>query len=247
MMHAVLYRSQQAIGAVLASLVAQGFSNDTVTNNKILSPINWKLWFATVFGVDVGAARIQVPFLNNIGSVHLRPFGILAAAGNNPNTADFSRNPIQLRQTENIDVQTTNTNAAPQIHTAILQLSDGNIAIPDGRVVNVFASHSVALTANVWNRISPIYQDNLGNNTYVIVGMEVFSATGLLARLDIPNNPWRPGVPVINSIANRAFWKQYDMPFGELGRFSNQALPALEIFPTAADASVSIWLKCVVI
>jgi hypothetical protein len=245
MQHTVLYRSSQAIGATNASLTAIGFSQDVVTNNKILLQNDMRLMFATVFGVGVGFSRIQTPYLINMGSLHIRPFGILGTAGNNPNTGDFSQNPTLLRATENIDLQTTNTDAGAQIHTGILQLWDGASGVPNGQRLKLLATSIGPATAGAWTRINLTYQDNLPNIMYSIIGMEVFSATGLVARLDIPGQAYKPGVPVVNAIQNRAYWKQYIMPFGELGRFRNQALPALEIFCTGADAVFDVWLDVV--
>lgn len=246
-MHAVLYRSQQAIGATNASLTAIGFSQDVVTNNKILLQHDMALYYATLFGVGVTAGRIQTPLLIQTGSNQIRPFGILGTAGNNPNTAQYDSNPVKLRATENIDVQTTNGDAAAQIHTAILMLGDGNNSIPRGQRLKIRATSVGPAVAGAWTRINLTYDDNLPNRVFAIIAMEVFSATGLIARLDIPGQAFKPGVPVVNALANRSYWEMYDLQMGELGRFSNQALPALEIFCTAADAVFNVWLDIVVV
>lgn len=244
-MYAVLYRSQQAIGASNASLSLVPFTQDTPQNNKLFLQQDMKLVFATVFGVGVGFARIQTPYIINMGSLHLRPFGILATAGNNPNTADLSNMPTQFRARETIDVQTTNVDAGAQTHNALLQLWDGRSGQPQGTRLKILGTSVGPATAGVWSRITLTFQDNLPNLNYAIIGMEVFSATGILARLDIPGEAMRPGVPVVNAIQNRGFWKQYYLPFGVLGTFRNSSLPNLEIFCTAADAVFDVWLDVI--
>jgi len=247
MQHTVLYRSQQAIGATNASLTAIGFSQDVVTNNKILLQSNMRLALATLFGVGMSNPRIQTPYLLQTASLQLNPFGTAATSGNNPNTVDLLDNPTLLRATENIDVQTTNTDAAAQTHTAVLQLWDGASGSPSGQRLRILATSVGPAVAATWTRINLIYADNLPNKTFAIMGFTVLCATGLVARLDIPGQAYKPGTVPINAIANRAFWKQYVWNWGELGRFTNQALPALEVFCTAADASFTVWLDVVAI
>lgn len=244
-MSAVLYRSSQAIGATFASLTAIGFSQDTITNNKILLPKPMELRLATLMGTGLASARIQTPLLIQTASNQLRPFTVGTTFGTNPNTADFLMNGVKLRQGENIDVQTTNTDAGAQVHTAVLQLGDYNYSVPAGQRIKIRATGATALTAGAWTRVPLTYDDNLPAGEFAIVGMEVFSATGIIGRLDTPGVALRPGVPCVTSLANRAFWAQYEPMFGELGRFTNTSLPALEIFATAADTSQQVWLDIV--
>jgi len=246
-MHAVLYRSSQAIGATFASLAAIGFSQDVVTNNKILPTQDLELVAATLFGTGLSQARIQTPLIIQTGSNHLRPFATGTTPGNNPNTADFFDNPVSLRASENIDVQTSNSDAGAQTHNALLQLGDRKYSMPAGPTYNIHATGATTLTAGAWTRVPLTFDDNLPNRLFSIIGMEALSATGILSRLDIPGQALKPGVPTVAAIANRMFWRQYDLSLGELGRFSNQALPALEQFATAADTTQQLWLKIKVI
>ena len=122
-MHAVLYRSSQAIGATFASLTAVPFSQDVISNNKILPLSNMELLLATGMGTGLAAARIQTPLLIQAASNHLRPWVVGTTFGSNPNTANFLEAPVQLRSNEAIDVQTSNSDASAQTHTYIMQLS----------------------------------------------------------------------------------------------------------------------------
>lgn len=246
-MHAVLYRSSQAIGATFASLSAIGFSQDVVTNNKILLQDNMELRLATLMGTGLASARIQTPLLLQTASNQLRPFNVATTWVNNPNTADFLEQPVGLRGGENIDVQTTNTDAGAQVHTALLQLGDRNYSLPVGQRLKIRATGATTVTAGAWTRVPLTYDDNLPNKLFAIVGMEVQSATGIIGRLDIPGQAYKPGVPVVDSLADRMYWAQYKPVWGELGRFRNTSLPALELFATAADTSQQVWLDIVVI
>lgn len=246
-MHTVLYRSSQAIGATLASLTAIGFSQDVVTNNKILLQDQMELRMATLMGVGLANARIQTPLLLQTASAQLRPYNVGATFGTNPNTVDFTDQPVAFRGGENIDVQTTNTDAGAQVHTAVLQLGDRNYSKPVGQRLKIRAVGATAVTAGAWSRVNLVYDDNLPNKLFAITGMEVFSATGIVGRLDIPGQAYKPGVPVVTSLANRMNDMQYDPHWGELGRFRNTSLPALELFATAADPTQQVWLDIVVI
>jgi len=246
-MHACLYRSSQAIGATFASLTGIPFSFDTLTNNKILMPWDGDLMATTTFGVGVSAARIVTPLIQATALVHLSPWGLLGTSGNNPNTCDMQQFPVALRQTESIDIQTSNSDAAAQIHTCILQLGDRRYSVPAGPSYNIHASGTTTLAAAAWTRVPLTFDDNLPNKLYSIIGMQAFSTTGILSRIVTPASTLAPGFPTINALGNRMFWSQYDTTFGEFARFTNQALPVLEQFATAADTAEQVWLRIKVI
>lgn len=246
-MHAVLYRSSVSAGASFTSLTAIPFTFDTLTNNKILPNFDCDLMIATSFGVNMSALRLQTPLIQATALDHLRPFGIAATAGTNPNTADFSDFPIALRMTENIDIQASSSDAGAQTYNSILQLGDRKYTLPSGPTYNIFASGTTTLSAGAWTRVPLTFADNLPNKLFSIIGFEAISATGILSRLNIPSWPMAPGYPTVASIGNRMNDVQYLPQFGELGRFNNQALPALEQFSTAADTAQSVWLKIKVV
>lgn len=246
-MHAVLYRSSQAIGATFASLTAVPFSQDVVSNNKILPLTPMEVLLATSMGTGLAAARIQTPLLVQTASNHLRPWNVATTWGTNPNTASFLDQPVKLRASEAIDVQTSNSDAGAQTHTCLLQLGDGNYSTPIGQRLKIRATSVGPATAGAWTRILMTYDDNLPNKTYAVLGFEVFSATGIIARLDIPGVAMKPGFPVVASLANRMNDIQYNTAFGELGRFTNQSLPSVELFATAADAVIQLYMDVVVL
>lgn len=247
MIHTVLYRSSQAAGASFASLSAVPFSQDVVSNNKILPQRPCELLLATLNGANLTAARIQTPLLIQTGSNHLRPFVVGAAFGNDPNTANFVNAPVKFRATENIDVQTSNGGGAPENHTCVLQLGDGNYSMPTGQRLKIRAQSATTVTAGAWTLCPLVFDDNLPNKQFAILGFEVFSATGIVGRLDIPGQAWKPGFPAITTLTNRMNDYQYNTPFGELGRFSNQALPNLEIFCTGADTAAQVFMDVCVL
>ena len=246
-MHAVLYRSSQGIGATFASLTAVPFSQDVISNNKILPLSNMELLLATGMGTGLAAARIQTPLLIQTASNHLRPWVVGTTFGSNPNTANFLEAPVQLRSNEAIDVQTSNSDAGAQTHTYVLQLGDRNYSKPVGQRLKIRGTSVGPATAGAWTRIQMTYDDNLPNRTFAVLGFEVFSATGILARLDIPGVAMKPGFPVVTSLANRMNDVQYTTNFGELGRFNNQSLPSVELFATGADAVIQLYMDIVVV
>ncbi len=71
---------------------------------------------------------------------------------------------------------------------------------------------------------------------YSIVGMDVFGAGIILARLILPGYAHRPGVIAVQNAGQFAgsLFRYGNM--GEFGQFVNTALPQLEIFTNAAGA-----------
>lgn len=244
MQHAVLYSLGPTAGAItFNSMSIVPFGLDVVLNNKFAPPQDMDILAAVVGAATLTAARIQTPLLLQTASLHLRPFNTAVLGGNNLNVAEFFDNPVRVRQTEGIDVQVSDS--AIDTIRAIIILGDKNYSKITGPRIKARATSSTTVTAGAWTHCPLVFDENLPFRTMRIVGMEVQSATGVLGRLSIPGAPWNPGVPCIQAIGSRIDYHLYGQFAGVLGQFSNQAIPSLDIFCTAADTSAQVFLDLI--
>jgi hypothetical protein len=245
MLHTVLYRGSQAAGASFASLPIVPFSNDVVANNRWLPPDDTELLFAASAGANMSQSRIQTPLIIQTASLHLEPVNNSATFPTDCNIIDFTGNPVQFRKTEGVDVQTSNAGGAAENHVVVLFFGDKRYDRIAGPRVRVRATSSTAVTAGVWTRVPIVFDESLPNRRFGVVGMDVKSATGIVARLDIPGQALRPGTLVGTGNGFRIPYQMSEQYAGVLGYFTNQATPSLEIFCTAADTSAQVFLDLI--
>ncbi|MEM4761497.1 MAG: hypothetical protein QW230_00785 [Thermofilum sp.] len=119
---------------------------------------------------------------------------------------------------------------------------------PEGDLYLLKCTGSTTLTANQWTTVTltPEYQLPVG--TYAVIGFLPISASGIAARLIIPGQVWRPGMPVLQGDDNtaRAFDpERLDKLWTfEMGRFPHFAIPQVQFLAASADTSqiVYFWL-----
>src|SRR5438552_8863087 len=115
--------------------------------------------------------------------------------------------PIPLSMGEGLEVDYTGGGTA--VGTVGVWLSDGTHQHVSGPLIHgARATSSTTLTANAWTACSLTFDNQLPVGDYVVVGMEAFSATGVLARVAVSGSGWRMGVicgPITVSTRDRVF------------------------------------------
>lgn len=251
-LHSVVYRNTAvAISASLASMNILAGYNDNVANNQWLPNFTPQLEMAAFFGANMSAARMQTAYLNNTAALWFRPWNQVAAPATNFNIADFTTSPVKLRKSENIVVQTSNSNgAATDSQYGILHFTDGIHERPTGKSLRIRLTGTTTVTANAWTRCVLTPDEVLPNARFAIMGFDAISTTGLAARLNIPG--WTasgvvmsPGAVCLRSLADRQPYPWYESPFGKIGEFDNQTIPGLEILCTAADTAQTVFMDII--
>lgn len=187
-----------------------------------------------------------------------------------PRFWDFSRAPIPLKPTEELDIYATQNAGANETEYIAVLFSDAkptpipvtfnpagvasNPATP-GRFTSVHWTASTTLTAGKWTQVQPAFDQSLYAGYYALVGARTFSATGLFFRMFPAMGPkWRPGSICVNSYdqldpANARGFSSWDPdsigPWGAWVMFFQNVPPQVEIFATAADTAEEGWFDLV--
>lgn len=123
-------------------------------------------------------------------------------------------------------------------------------AAPAGEPILVRCVGTTTLTPYQWTSVKITPEVQLEAGTYSVVGMIAYSANALAARLIIPGQVWRPGVPALSGASEYAAMKHVNelfagLPQFEFGKFSHIALPEVQFLSAAADTSEVVYLKLI--
>lgn len=249
MMHLEIYSGSIATGTspliVVPAVATQIYP--VQSNGFLIQQLN-KIIMADQVGTGAVRAQLQSPSLrvqpfidivpSNRGTVHESP----------PRFMDWTSAPLSVRSNEVLNAFATQNSGGAAIAYVGVWFADGpQRATPNLPFLTVHATAAATLTAAAWSAVTPALDVQLDPGTYAIIGMRVFSATALYARL-IPNSggqTFRPGVSCVQA------YDGYDNPYfragslGQLMTFSTTNIPQVEMFATTADTAEEFWFDLV--
>lgn len=121
--------------------------------------------------------------------------------------------------------------------------------VPQGDVRCVRFTGATTLTANAWTACTLTLDQDLPAGEYALVGAFINGVSAIAARIIIPGQNNRPGVPCIaaaSDAAARFSNAQFLKPFSgyEMGRFTNRQIPQIEVLASAADTAQNglLWV-----
>lgn len=225
-----------------------GVSDQALTraaSNAFIAPENATIRMGVAGGVNASRSRINTPAMRKIGLPYIAPLqtGITVLAP--PNIADFGPFGPKPQATDEISVEATHTDAAPQIQWALMWL------MFDRREPSVGPKHrqrfTSAITAVVgsWVAGAITFDQNLPNGRYEITGMDVFGTNLIAARLVFPGGGWRPGCLGRNAVASQNSLLFQDGTLGVYGEFDNVNTPQLEVYAEAGNTAQEGYLDLV--
>jgi hypothetical protein len=189
-------------------------------------------------GTSITRARLNTPHLRMISLPSFAPVERATLTTELPAICDIRDAGYDIVAVDEVGVDTTNDLAmGTELHQCGLWCGDGNRNAAPGPFVTVRGTAAITITAGTsWVAGAITLDQTLPAGTYEVIGMEVICVNGFLARLAFPNQVWRPGVPVRQSIANQMWnWFRYGRA-GKFGSFTSFAPPLLEILGTTAGA-----------
>jgi hypothetical protein len=272
MFHAELFTSSIATGANTFAQI------NYYTTDNVLAPLNLgmqipptlpNLMFVADIGVNAVHVRAQTPSMLPFPYPALSPNNRGGAAESPPRVHDFSKTPLPLKPTDELDVFGTQNAAGAQVQYALVQFCDGPpqpLPVPilppsltqnpmtPGRFFSVHWSAAKTLTAGTWTQVQPIFDQALPAGYYAMLGARTFSASALFFRMFPAMSPlWRPGGTAVQAYdsldpVNQRFIPTYDgesRGWGVWLYFFQNVPPQVEIFATAADTAEEGWFDLV--
>jgi len=170
----------------------------TVSGTDILVPALSKL-VAEAMCLDTTVAAqgyFTTPSLVADGyQEYVQPFASGLKFSADPEIKAHPGSPIDLTPVEALQAWVNSNPAAAVAHYGLAWLSDGPLSPVAGRMRTVRATGVASLSAGVWVNTALTFPVSLKAGRYAIAGLRVMGANLVAARLVIPGNPWRPGVP----------------------------------------------------
>lgn len=181
-------------------------------------------------------AQIQSPSLRATLNFDISPINNGLVFGSLPRINRFFGSPLQLAENEPLDVYVQN--GAAVMNRAFIWLADGPITPTKGKIFTVRATGAASLVTASWVNTALTFGQTLPAGHYQVVGLRVWGANLVAARLFFVGSGWRPGVPALNTEDNNE-WPDFRFGnMGVLGEFDNTTPPTLDCMGVTDSAQV---------
>lgn len=227
----------------LIGVPEQAFSLSGSNNFQI--PVPLKAYAAYAGGVGLARARINTGSLRQRGFPQIFPLNATVLPPSPAKVMHYENFPLQLVKEEDLRIDVTN-GAANDVVCGVWVTPDDmdfNINSRDLRAIRFTASVTAASFG--WSTPATIIlQDLIEGGVYDIYGLAVQSTAGILARLILQGQFYRPGCIIQTPIQSYPDEKFFGRT-GKWGSFNSYALPQIETLETGAGASaITGWLLC---
>lgn len=246
----IAYTKSVSAGGTEVDTTALSDPQMPIINGHFLPPTDLYLYYAVGVGVNMSRARLVSPSLRLPFIPYLWPLNTTTAANGVPddaNIADYRAHPFRLRMLEELECDTSQTDAGSQQMTVALFFGDNNMSTPSGLdTFSLRCTASITATPYAWTSGSLTLGQSIPQGEYSVVGLQCITATGIAARLIFPGDPtigmWRPGCVTCPTAVSRPPFAGRKAQQGVLGKFRNTALPQLEVLCAAADTAQTVIL-----
>lgn len=185
-------------------------------------------------------AQVQSPSLRNLANLDIEPIVLAATFGSIPENLFHPDSPIPLVADEALNFAVDSNPAAAAEHVGLVWLADGPQQPVVGHMFSVRATSTVQQTISSWINGSLTFSQTLPAGRYAVVGLRVRSTDGIACRLLFQEQSARPGVPVVNAIADLdPYWFRYGRA-GIFGEFAHTNPPTFDIFGGVAAVQTFI-------
>lgn len=196
-------------------------------------------------GVTLLRSRINTPQVRKVTPSFIVPVQAALLPVTNPNVMDTLGNPFLFRKDEGILYESTDSAAGPNNHYVIAGLMNQATPRPSGTVYTIRGSSTTAAVASVWTPLSMVWDADLTEGIYAVIGGEYIAANAIAFSLAFENQVYRPGGLGMASANLRPVKEQLDGSWGEWGRFRSLNPPIVNVLNDGTDASHIIHLKVV--
>jgi len=167
---------------------------------------------------------------------------------------NFLNNPLPLYPEEKLTAYVQNATA--EYSVVVAWLSNGFISPQQGLNPTHILTSDIdsTLTVNVWNEITPTYDQDLPKGRYAVLGMKFGSYLGtcnpIVARLKCPETDYRPGVVTTEISADKTNFvnakNDVETMWGHMQgiEFPHDNPPKIEVLSLTADTDHMLELIC---
>jgi len=235
--HLAAYSQSQGIGAVndqLNATLDQAIGLTQNNNYVFTQPVEVRMTYA--LGVGLSRPRINAPSLRRLFLPSLQPLDVTATPPDVPALNDMREAGLSIPTMDEVGIETTNTDAGAQIHTCGVWFGDGVYQRTQGPIFTARFTAAITSVLNTWTIGAITMEQGLPAGAYTVVGLTVWGASLVFARLQFQTQVWRPGViaRVLEADNGDPVFRMGRL--GDFGTFINIAQPQLEIFANAAAA-----------
>lgn len=181
-------------------------------------------------------AQVQSPSLRMLANLDVEPIVLAATLGTPPEQSTWPLTPIPVTPDEALNFAVLSDPAAAALHYGHILLADGPQQAVQGQLFTVRATATVAQNTVAWVNGNLTFSQSLPAGRYAVVGMRARSTDAVAARLVFPEQMARPGVPVVNAIADLDPWHFRFGRMGVWGEFPHTNPPTLDVIGGAAAA-----------
>lgn len=243
--HLAAYRATITNGLVDAAINAVQDNQLTISNNNFVLPKQAKLLWAAGFGTNLNRLRLNTPKMRYVSLPSLVPINAANVVPANPNIVDYVDENIILDTIDEVGVQGTHTDAAPQALTALLAFGFGFREVPAQPVFRVRATATITQVAGSWVNGNMTFDQTLPRGTYHVVGLDVVGANCTAARLVFAGGGYRPGTICRDTAASNKHRLFDSHRLGVFGTFDSINTPSLDIFALGAGATQTVFLDLI--
>ncbi len=194
---------------------------------------------AVVNHATVARAQVQSPSLRMLTNLDIEPIVVSAVVFGSPPEAIYHPSiAIPVMEDESLNFAIASTPGGAVAHYGLVWLADGAQAPATGQMFTLRATATVAQAVATWTNGNMTFDQVLPAGRYQVVGMRARSADGLAARLVFPEQIPRPGVAMVNAIADLDVIRFRSGRGGVLGEFPHTIPPTLDVLGGAAAAQV---------
>src|SRR5262245_6363347 len=236
--HLAAFRGSVTNGTVNTAIA--GVQDGILTkaaSGAFFAPQNGVIIAGAAGGVNASRARINTPVLRMVGLPYIAPLNTGVTVPSPPNLAWFGDQGPKPFATDEVSVESTHTDVAPQIQYALLWWKFGQLPYPSGMEYRLRFTATITAVVGAWVTAALTFDQNVPAGDYLIPGMDLFGTILLAFRRVFPGGGWRPGVLARNAVGSVPKDLFLDGRMGPLGRFNNTAVPQLEIYAEAANAA----------
>lgn len=238
-MHVAAYETSASEAALTAiTPVPDGVVQ--IQSNDILVPniCNNLCYAAAMINSAAATRRVQItsPSLKAVVPVDVSPIANGLVFPGPATAMRWGYTPVPLVVAEPLDVLVQN--GAAVMNRAVLWFCDGPVKPVVAKSYSIRFTTSITLVTATWVNGALTFSTALPAGNYNVIGMRLFSANGVAARLFFKGSFFRPGVPVsVDEATNE--WP--DFRWGNYGiwdTFNNITPPSVDILGITDTAQV---------